>query len=334
MSEFKGSQRVTVNCLQCHTQHFADQILNNYRCIKCKHIFPYTMALLAWPEEISSPKFVMDQNELKMHWETTEILDLKDRTGKLAKEIAFLRHQRRPEELDIIVGNINRSNEDYSRRLAILEDLFAGKSFKPIHDAMNSHIEMFNKRIEALESSSAMNSDSIGVVDSAYDEACRAIEKRLDAVEAGNQRPDIDFSTSEEFLSKLAVPMNQVNVKDFEKMYPNISDQAMIPEKASIKECQSEIEELHRIVKCHGEVINQKRLSPFKCPACDGKGIYKLDHISMAARNYAEGGFEKCVIRQDGKIVYIYADGSEVEIPEDEFIKTCKPCKGEGVLWK
>lgn len=52
------------------------------------------------------------------------------------------------EELDLI----RKFYEHYDKCLKVIEDLFAGKSFKPIHDAMELHVERFNKRILDIES--------------------------------------------------------------------------------------------------------------------------------------------------------------------------------------
>src|SRR6185369_15766354 len=40
---------------------------------------------------------------------------------------------------------------DYGHRLVEIENLFSGKSFKPIHDAMELHVDLFDKRVKSVE---------------------------------------------------------------------------------------------------------------------------------------------------------------------------------------
>lgn len=49
---------------------------------------------------------------------------------------------------------------EFGKRLATIEDLFAEKSFKPIHDAMELHVERFNERISTLENHVCFNKDN------------------------------------------------------------------------------------------------------------------------------------------------------------------------------
>lgn len=46
---------------------------------------------------------------------------------------------------------IDKVTNDFNKRLNIIEDLFAEKTFKPIHEAMETYVEVFAKRLENIE---------------------------------------------------------------------------------------------------------------------------------------------------------------------------------------
>lgn len=157
---------------------------------------------------------------------------------------------------------LNDFYENYGGRLKVIEDLFAGKSFKPIHDAMELHVERFDNRIDSLES-------SIGIINGIIkprQEIELCLEDQRESLDKCFER--IEILENQDYLEQL---------EGFNRLSENIeiieghlfSDGGVI----------ERIEKLESVVELAFKVETFKKdfKTPHKCPVCDGNGRVSLD---------------------------------------------------------
>jgi len=237
----------------------------------------------------------MEHNEKTKHWLMVQMEEMNARVFELAKQIEFLREQRRPEELSMMLEKIKSFYADYGHRLAIIEDLFAGKSFKPIHDAMEVHVEAFNKRIEALE------------------DWRKKLHNDLICPSGGymwqTQPSNYDTVLAKKFNDLQAVVNSRLeNLEGYMRMEDRVTASDIL---LRLSHLESQFDEICKNYDANRVIVQRQ---PYKCPICEGAG-YSKPEIRATMQSMTIDGVQ-C---KKGDSVYFKA--------------TCRTCEGKGIVW-
>jgi hypothetical protein len=284
-----------------------------------KHTCPQSKPKQDYPDDFIDAlrlKAALDENGIELEeakaffspqYIAKYVLDLRKRILAIENFIG----QNYPQDISALKGFYG----EFGHRLKIIEDLFEGKSFKPIHDAMETHVEMFNERIEKLE-------DYMDIEDRI---TATSVLMRLDEVE---KRAGFDLDKLKDHVSGVQDTCshnNAVLCKDINKIEQYIYGEGDIgalvgrienlEKNDTFDDNQRDVLE-KRINKLESHFSGDyqlvaSKLNPHKCPICYGEGnIYKQEMPSVHDTLF---GWQKDAM--------------------GTAYKPCKSCDGKGIIW-